>query len=194
MQALILTETLLAFVTGRYGRYADPIRHATVLAVSDRKYPAIAASNMWCTVSISSPGLRRYWNMRICLPELRTLVWIMYPEILAHVFVRLASGSLPFPSSSTATMPLTRMYQLNGAPSYFPTRNGLLCPIIYDNVANGSFQATVWKTFCLTVFRGPAYAAFVHYLICRTLPRHLVKALSMSTTRSLSLMLRSRRS
>ncbi|CAF9914940.1 hypothetical protein IMSHALPRED_002286 [Imshaugia aleurites] len=48
-------------------------------------------------------------------------------------------------------MSLTRMYQFNGAPSYFPNRSAAL-----------SKQPSGKLSFLR--LRGPAYAAFAHYL------------------------------
>ena len=89
--------------------------------VPDRKYPDVAVTKMLCVVDISGMGLRQFWNMRGYMQDFAKLVGINYPEILDHVLVRLSFKSLRMEFCRRKTIPLTAIYQVIGAPSYFPT-------------------------------------------------------------------------
>lgn len=117
MPGIVSTEMLRAFTKiNTLTRFVMPL----CSAVPSRKYLDIAVTKMLCVVDISGMGLRQFWNLRGYLQNLSRLVGINYPEILDHVLVRFSPASLHFQSVTTITKSLNGMYQVIGAPSYFP--------------------------------------------------------------------------
>ena len=118
MPGIVSTEMLRAFtIFDTLTRFVMPL----CSAIPSRKYPDVAVTKMLCVVDISGMGLRQFWNMRGYMQDFSRLVGINYPEILDHVFVRLSYKVPHFQSLSTKTTSLTSLYQIIGAPSYFPT-------------------------------------------------------------------------